>query len=366
MIIIIIIVFTVAVAKRIDFINSMDTHFSQTHVIKRSNIYEDLMVLFENEDVLSEYPLCISFADELGVDAGGVCRDLFSAFWEIAYKRFFDGDSLLVPMLHPGVDMAALPQLGKIISHGYLVSGFLPTRIIFPALACILLGVTVEIPSHIVVESFAASLSSFDASTVKEALRCKDENFTHGMQSKLLYIFSQYGCRVCPKPLELRRQIESIAKCALLAKPMAALCAISSGVTLAERPFWQSYSAEDLYTLYMTLTATPGKVLSIIEEPIEANPSEMQTFAYLRQYIGNMRKEDVPRFLRFCTGSSVIISKAISIAFNGSSGCGRTPIAYTCSSTLVLPTTYISYLDFEHEFNAILADDEYSWQMLNI
>ena len=79
-----------------------------------------------------------------------------------------------------------------------------------------------------------------------------------------------------------------------------------------------------------------------------------------------MRKEDVPRFLRFRTGSSVIISKPITIAFNGSSGFGRVPIAYTCSSTLVLPTTYISYLDFEHEFNTILADDEYSWQMLSV
>ena len=58
----IIFVFIVAVEKRIDFINSMDTHFSQTHVIKRSEIYEDLMVLFENQNVLSEYPLCISFA----------------------------------------------------------------------------------------------------------------------------------------------------------------------------------------------------------------------------------------------------------------------------------------------------------------
>ena len=65
-----IIVFIVAVAKQIDFINTMVTHFSQIHIIKRSNIYEDLMELFENEDVLSEYPLHISFADELGVDAG--------------------------------------------------------------------------------------------------------------------------------------------------------------------------------------------------------------------------------------------------------------------------------------------------------
>lgn len=99
----------------------------------------------------------------------GYAAKLFSAFWHIVYKKFFEGDSLLIPALHPSADMAVLPQLGKIISHGYLVSGFLPTQIVFPALACILLGVTVEIPSSIVVESFAASLSSFDASVVKQA-----------------------------------------------------------------------------------------------------------------------------------------------------------------------------------------------------
>ena len=40
--------------------------------------------------------------------------------------------------------MGALAKLGKITSHGYLISGFLPTWIIFPALACVLLGVTVK------------------------------------------------------------------------------------------------------------------------------------------------------------------------------------------------------------------------------
>ena len=354
----------VAVAKRTDFMSTMDTHRSQLYVIKRCNIYEDLMALFENEDVLNEYPLCISFTNEMGIDAGGICRDLFSAFWEIVYKKFFEGDSLLIPALHPGVDMGALPKLGKIISHGYLVSGFLPTRIIFPALACMLLGITVDIPSSIVLQSFAASLSSFDASVVKEALSSKDTTFSNDMQSKLLYIFSQYGCRVCPKPLELKDQINSIAKYAILTKPMAALCAISSGIPPTEKVFWKSYSIEGLYSLYMTLTATPEKVLSILEEPVGGNPCEMRTFCYLRQYIGNMRKEDVPRFLRFSTGSSVIISNTITITFNGLSGLSRRPIAHTCSSTLELPSTYFSYLDFEQEFNSVLADDEHNWQML--
>ena len=63
--------------KTIDFINSMDftdTCYQMIQHLQRS------YGAVENEDVLSEYHLCISFADELVVDAGGVCCDLFSAF----------------------------------------------------------------------------------------------------------------------------------------------------------------------------------------------------------------------------------------------------------------------------------------------
>ena len=54
--------------------------------------------------------------------------------------------------------------------------------------------------------------------------------------------------------------MNSIAKYVLLAKPMAAFCAKSSGVPAIEKFFWQSYSIEDLYGLYLTLTAIPEKV----------------------------------------------------------------------------------------------------------
>ena len=49
-----------------------------------------------------------------------------------------------MPTLHPHVDMSVLPQMGTVLSHGYLVCGFLPTRVVFPALAYILLGTEVE------------------------------------------------------------------------------------------------------------------------------------------------------------------------------------------------------------------------------
>ena len=70
------------------------------HFIDRTKIYHDVMALFSKDD------------------GGGVCRDMFLGFWNEAYKLFFDGSSLLVPVLHPNVDMLSLPKLGAILSHG--------------------------------------------------------------------------------------------------------------------------------------------------------------------------------------------------------------------------------------------------------
>ena len=124
------------------------------------------MALFTQDEVLDEYPLRIKFAGEMGFDCGGVFRDniMFSAYRNEAYQQYFDGSTLLVPALHPSVNMSALPCLGTILSHGYLLCNFLPTRIAFPALAFILLGFAAKIPKNILIERLAESPSSFEAS----------------------------------------------------------------------------------------------------------------------------------------------------------------------------------------------------------
>ena len=66
--------------------------------------------------------------------------------------------------------MVVIPQVGTVLSHGYLVCGFLPTRVVFPALAYILLGTEVEVPADIHVETLADSLCSTEASVIKNAL----------------------------------------------------------------------------------------------------------------------------------------------------------------------------------------------------
>ena len=103
-------------------------------------------------------------------------------------------------------------------------------------------------------------------------------------------------------------------------------------------------------------------MLEILEEPAHENNCEVRVFGYLQQFIGDMKRAEIRRFLGFTTGSSVLGSK-ISVLFNSLSGLARCPTAHTCSSILELPSTYLNFIDFEQEFKCVLSDNEFSWEM---
>ena len=143
---------------------------------------------------------------------------------------------------------------------------------------------------------------------------------------------------------------------------MAALYATNSGIPHREQTFWQSHSVEQIISLLhfncnfrQSVKYAPGT--SWIKFLLK------QVFNYLKQFIGNVNQAEVRRLLWLTTGSSVIVSGGITVTFNNLSGIACRPIAHTCDCCLELPSTYTSYLDFEEEFNAVLADDHYAWQM---
>ncbi len=70
------------------------------------------------------------------------------------------------------------------------------------------------------------------------------------------------------------------------------------------------------FGLYIALNATPAAVLGKITEPGELNSAESRVFGYLTRFIGNMKQEELCCVLRFVTGSSVLIDKAITVSFN--------------------------------------------------
>ena len=114
------------------------------------------------------------------------------------------------------------------------------------------------------------------------------------------------------------------------------------------------------------MNANPQKVLEQLHEPsVFHNPNQERVFGYLQQYVGNMKPEEVQKFLRFITGSSVCLSSGIAVSFNALSGASRRPVAHTCACELELPYTYTSFIDFVDEFTTVLSDG-CCWEMQSI
>ena len=337
------------------------------HSIKRQDVYAGVLKLYQTsqEEILEEYPFRIRFEGELAVDVGGVSRDMFSAFFEEAYRKLFEGALLVTPAVHPGMDYSLLPLLGCIISHAYLVSGILPVRIAFPCLATILVS-QCELPEEVLLTTMINSLSIHDTSVFRQALvevRDKLPSFSAEILSGLIHALSFYGCREVPRPETLKRILLQISNFEFRMKPASALASIHSGIPTKHLPFWEKMAVGELYSIYSTLSVSRGKVLKMFEGCTTANPTEERILSYLKLYVGSMHLDELRAFLRFVTGSCVCTARRIIVAFNRLDGLARRPIAHTCNYTLELPTTYSTFSDFSSEFQLVLKDDDCAWVM---
>ena len=148
-----------------------------------------------------ENPFRIRCKESQAIDTGGGARDLFSAFWDIAYLLAFDSGNSLTPAVHPHMDMSIYAVLGAIISHGYLSTGFLPIRITFPMLVACLKGPDTTIKDNILLDSFMDYVSSYEESVLRKALN--SHTITDEELTNIISILSRVGCRQKPTSANL-------------------------------------------------------------------------------------------------------------------------------------------------------------------
>ena len=249
--------------------------------------------------------------------------------------------------------------------HGFLVCGFLPIQVSFPVIAAALLGPNIHLEDGILIRSFVEHVNICDSVVLKAAfqeVQSGVQSFSDKLQSNLISVLSQFSCRQLPSPSSFRVMLTNVAKHEFLVKPLGALYGLNSGIPKDHIGFWKDVTVERLLCVYYSLHATPDKVLKVIKEPQYMSMSEQTVFGYLLRYVGNMKVEEVRRFLRFVTGSSALTVEEIKVQFNSLSGLSRRPIAHTCASSLELSTTYSTCIEFCEEFTAILSN-EFSWIM---
>lgn len=103
--ILIVVIIVAAEESRIKFVDKnyrgkmkMSLTIPKRVQVNRFSIYDDVIEVYSTDpNIVQQFPLSVQFQGEAGL---GVGCDFFSAFWEQAYKRMFDGAALLTPVSH--------------------------------------------------------------------------------------------------------------------------------------------------------------------------------------------------------------------------------------------------------------------------
>ena len=175
-------------------------------------------------------------------------------------------------------------------------------------------------------------------------------------------ILSRFQCRDVPTPCNLRSLCIQLAKFEFQVKPMTAVIPIHSGIPKQHVQFWECLSLPKLYGIYQMLTANASKVVAQLEPDLTI-PEDERIFSYLENFVGNMNRNMLRKFLRFCTGTSTCIGNVIKVRFNNLTGLARRPTCHTCEPSQELPISYSTYDDFVNEFELVLSDPKFSWEM---
>jgi len=70
------------------------------------------------------------------------------------------------------------------------------------------------------------------------------------------------------------------------------------------------------FSIYDALSATPCKVVKLLEDVEPQNANQTRVLSYLTQFIGNMKPDELRAFFRFTMGSSVCSGRKINIQQN--------------------------------------------------
>ena len=225
--------FTVNTCRESFMIDKLDTHQGLPRCIHRDSVYSDVIQMYQKnlEEIMKEFPFRVEFFNERAIDTGGVCRDLYSCFWEQAYIKHFDGDKLLVPAVHANSEISVFPILGTILAHGYFVCNFLPVRLAFPIIASVFHGTDIHIPDKVLLESLIDFVSVHDGSVLRDAtLYQSTPDFPVHMKSKLIDILSKLECTEIPSPSNIKLLLTNVARYQFAVKPLGLLYAMRSGV----------------------------------------------------------------------------------------------------------------------------------------
>lgn len=276
----------------------------------------------------------------------GVVRDVYCAFWEEFYDRCTVGTTVKVPFIRHDFNRETWQAIGRILLSGFQTCQFLPIKLALPLMEDFFHG---SVCSDIM-DSFLNFVSSQDKAILKAAL----EDFSKVDCDELMDVLEAYECRKAVSADTLPQILEEIAHKELIQKPRYVM---DCWKEVTKRMI----SINELLAHYDALKPTPKRVQGLLEFEDVTTAKQREVVNHLRRYLRECDDERLGKFLRFTTGSNVIICSKIQVIFTKMSNFCRRPIGHTCGCVLELSDSFDNFPEFRSEFNKVL--DSNIWVM---
>ena len=246
--------------------------------------------------------------------------------------------------------------IGRILVKGYQSCGYLPLLMSQAFFAYLLFGES-AVTGPMLIQSFQNYVSADEKTFIIKSIAGEIE-YEGDDDTDLLEMLSNYDCRRKVNSENIVAVIEEIAHKELIQKPqyipdcwksiISPLIPIFTNVTTLTKK-------------YESLLPPISKILSCLE----ANPGndpERENLKFLKKFIKGLdTSQRLSNFVRFVSGSELMLFAAIQIEFRDLSGLGCRPVAHTCNTVLQLPSTYQSFPELREELSSILSLD--NWEM---
>ena len=123
--------------------------------------------------------------------------------------------------------------------------------------------------------------------------------------SEIVSILSKFGCFKLPNAENLRRLIVDLF---FVRHSASITLMIHRGIPDQHRSLWTDLDIDGIANVYCLLSVSAEKFLNAIQECEFRNEAEERIYSYLIRMIESMKINSLRNFLRFSTGSSVLIT----------------------------------------------------------
>ncbi|KAL3973707.1 hypothetical protein ACER0C_024914 [Sarotherodon galilaeus] len=318
-----------------------------TITIRYTDTLRDMITAFSDADILRKTlnvkRILPDNTEEPGTGSG-ILRDVLTCFWHEFYERCTLGATVKVPFIGHDFPAEKWKAVGRILLKGYEECQYFPNKLAIPFLEQVLFnGVYSDLKAH-----FLQFVSSQECDVLMEAVK----NFSAVDLDDLVEVLDSYGCRKRITAETLPTILDEIAHKELVQKPMFVIDCwreiINPHISL---------SPEALTKLFSELQPTSKKVCQLLKFAVDLTPQQKEVKNHLKRFIRELDNIKLQKFMRFCTGSDLIVTNSIYVEFQDMTEFTRRPVEHTCGNVLQLANSYENFPDFRSEFNAVLESN---------